>query len=135
MVISIDLSKVFDNINNKILIDKLEYYGIRVVTLKWFISYLRIRSQCVQIGDICSNNYLLLTCWVTQGSILESLLFRVYINDIVNVSTLVDYLMFADDTNLFISSPSLESLSVIANTVLAKLAKSFSLYRPRWPIR
>ena len=71
--------------------------------------------------------YLHLTCGVPQGSILGPLLFLVYINDIVNVSTLVDFLMFADDTNLFISSHSLESSSVIVNTVLAKLAKWFRL--------
>ena len=59
------------------------------------------------------------------GTILEPLLFLVYFNDIVNVSTLVDFLMFADDTNLFKSSHSLESLSVIANFVLAKIAKWF----------
>ena len=62
-----------------------------------------------------------------QGSILGPLFLLVYINDIVNVSTLVDFLMFADDSNLFISSRSLESLSIIANTVLAKLAKWFGL--------
>ena len=50
-----------------------------------------------------------------------------YINDIVNESALVDFLMFADDTNLFISSHSIESLNVIANTVLAKLVKWFRL--------
>ena len=37
--------------------------------------------------------------------------------------------MFADDTSLFISSHSLENLSVIANTVLAKLAKWFRPYK------
>ena len=35
--------------------------------------------------------------------------------------------MFADGTNLFISSHSLESFSVTANTVLVKLAKWFRL--------
>ena len=35
--------------------------------------------------------------------------------------------MFTDDTNIFISSHSLQSLSATANTVLAKLAKWFRL--------
>ena len=55
------------------------------------------------------------------------LLFLVYINDIVNVSALVEFLMFADNTSVFITSHSLESLSVTANTVLAKLAQWFRL--------
>ena len=49
MGIIIELSKAFDNINHTILIDKLEYYGIRGVALQWFISYLSKRSQ------LCTN--------------------------------------------------------------------------------
>ena len=65
--------------------------------------------------------------WSATGLHPRALIFPVYINDIVNVSALVDFLMFADDTNLFINSHSLESLSVTVNTVLAKLAKWFRL--------
>ena len=65
--------------------------------------------------------------WSASGRHTRALTFLVYINEIVNVSALVDCLMFADDTNIFISSHSLESVSVIANTGLAKLAKWFRL--------
>ena len=65
--------------------------------------------------------------WSATGLHHRPLLFLVYINDILNVSALIDFLMCADDTNLFINSHSLESLSVTANTVLAKFAKWFRL--------
>ena len=43
----IDLSKAFDTLGHKILINKLYHYVIRGVALDWFKSYFKNRTQYV----------------------------------------------------------------------------------------
>ena len=53
-------------------------------------------------------------CGVPQVSILGTILFILYINminDMVNLSKLFKFIIFADDTNLFCSSKDNASLS------------------------
>lgn len=51
----LDLNKAFDTVDHQILIQKLEYYGIRGVAKDWFCSYLSGRKQFVTIGDVSSH--------------------------------------------------------------------------------
>ena len=104
--IYLDLSKAFDTVNHKILLHKLEYYGIRGNALAWFASYLSDRQQLTFVNNMYSSTKPV-TVGVPQGSVLGPLLFLLYVNDIHNCVNEHTVRLFADDTNLFIVDPNL----------------------------
>jgi hypothetical protein len=72
----IDLSKAFDLVDRRLLLQKLEEYGITPIAKKWFKSYLNDRYQVVQIASSLSNPALIKS-GVPQGSILGPILFLI----------------------------------------------------------
>jgi hypothetical protein len=122
--IFLDLSKAFDTVDHEILISKLEHYGIRGLALDWIKNYLFNRMQYVQYNGICSL-FNTIKCGVPQGSILGPLLFLIYINDIYNATDIGEFILFADDTNLFYSHDNLSSLMGLINSELCKLTEWF----------
>ena len=102
----LDLSKAFDTVNHEILLTKLYHYGVRGIPYEWFKSYMSNRQQFVSYNNHQSKKKTI-KCGVPQGSILGPLLFLIYINDMVTASHLLFSILFADDTNVFVTGKTL----------------------------
>ena len=120
MLISIDFRKAFEVINHNILLEKLNYIGIRGMMNKWFQSYLSNRRHQTLVNTKLSQS-LQMKSGVPQGSSLGPLLFLIYINDLQNIFEESELNIFADDTALILRNKNLTELFNVANTKLSLL--------------
>ena len=104
-----DLSKAFHTVDHAILIKKLDHHGVKGKNLLWFKSYLNNRRQFI-IHNNSNTSFANISCGVPQGSIMGPLLFLLYVNDLPNASSVLDPIIYADDTNLFCSNNDIETL-------------------------
>ena len=96
-VVFIDIKKAFDTVNHRLLVDK--FYGVRGIANTWLENYLMNRKQYVVVDNQASSMQVI-KCGVPQGSVIGPVLFLLFINDLCNMSNLLKFVLFADDTNI-----------------------------------
>ena len=87
--IFIDLSKEFHTVNHNSLLEKVKAYGIQSENLKGFRSYLSNRKQLTSFDD-SKTEMKIVKRGVPQGSMLGSLFFLIFVNDLNNSTTVLD---------------------------------------------
>ena len=104
-----NLSKVFDCISHDFLIAKLNAYGLSLHDFKLITDYLQNRKQRTKIGSIYSDS------GVPQGSILESLLFNIFLCDLFPENENNYFANCADDTSVGSTSVGSTTTKVLEN--------------------
>ena len=104
--------------NHSILLSKLQIYGCSSSTVQWFTSYLSDRSQCTNFKGTLSDP-LPVSIGVPQGSILGPLFFLLFINNLpLFLPQNTTLTMFADDTSITQSSPTIHELNALVKPLI-----------------
>ena len=97
-----DFSKGFDLVDHNILIQEMELLGVHEATIRWIGSFLRDRSQRVQVSQVYSHP-VTPNGGIPQGTKLAPLLFAISVNNLCR-----DWryrIKYVDDTSVFESIP------------------------------
>ena len=119
----VDMRKAFATEDHDLLLAKLtKGYGVTGKELGWFKDYLTDRQQVVTVQSTLSDSCDV-AFGVPQGSILGSLLFVLFINDLPTAISKCNILLYADDAVIFAAHKDIKILEETLNDELNEVNK------------
>ena len=120
-----DLSKAFDCLSHKLIIDKLNAYGFSPTALKLIHDYLSNKQQRPKINhDFSSWEEVLIG--VSQGSVFGLILFNIFSSDLFLAMKETEFTSYADDKSLYDAGNTIEDVISSLQESPEKLFKWFS---------
>ena len=122
-IIYFDLSKAFDSVPHKRLIEKLSQFGIRGALLDLIKHYLSNRTYTVRVGERYSAKKEAIS-GVPQGSVGGPILFVIYIADIIDFCRTDNVIikLFADDLKAYHMSKIVNEFNIPLQNFIKKLS-------------
>lgn len=121
-IVFLDFKWVFETVNRKLLLRKLDKYGVKGTAYKWFESYLSNRKQQVKYGSTTSATKDTIH-GIPQGSVLGPLLLIMYINYLIKAVRYCSCKMFADDTIIYVNGEDSSEIERKLNCDLSNIVK------------
>ena len=129
-----DYAKAFDKVSHRLLLVKLQGYGIDGKLLRWLGNYLENRKQRVVVGNAMSQ-WLEVISGTTQGTVLGFLLFLLFINDLPKECSPEDQslvMLLADDTKSYQEIQKDASLHMDNQTALQNRINRIAQWAEDW---
>eukprot|EP01060_Flectonema_neradi_P030539 TRINITY_DN4466_c0_g1_i11.p1 TRINITY_DN4466_c0_g1~~TRINITY_DN4466_c0_g1_i11.p1 ORF type:complete len:1097 (+),score=72.08 TRINITY_DN4466_c0_g1_i11:614-3904(+) len=102
-VVFMDIKKAFDSVNPEKLFERMRKMRIPENYIRWVESFLHNRTAATIVNG-CASKYVKLTRGVPQGTVLASLLFILYIDELTEIiAKKVRLSLFADDIAFVVS--------------------------------
>lgn len=96
-----DFQNAFNVVVHRLLIGKMNRFGLGFKTIKWLNEFVSNRMSFVKIGNATSRQYCM-SSGVPAGSTLGPILFSMFINDLPEVIQHAKVLLFADDLKMLL---------------------------------
>ena len=122
--VAVDLSKAFDSVCHSLLLAKLKAYGLSDGAISLMSFYFRGRKQRVKLDNVYSQ-WRSVNTGPPQGSLLDPLLFNVYMNDLNYFVKDTSLRPYADDTTAYASDASPLVLEYLINSDLQIVSNWF----------